>query len=104
MIRRVDGKLEYNCTIEDTQLDFHGEIVVSEIMNSNMLDMVRGLSFLEMTLMKVEYMFFNDYINPVDEGLVAFEYPREVEFLDEIPKTVGGKTDRKKLKDMAGVE
>jgi len=25
-------------------------------------------------------------------------------FLDEIPKTVGGKTDRKKLKDMAGVE
>jgi hypothetical protein len=23
--------------------------------------------------------------------------------LDEIPKTVGGKTDRKKLKEMAGV-
>jgi acetyl-CoA synthetase len=40
----------------------------------------------------------------VKEELGKFEYPREVEFLDEIPKTVGGKTDRKKLKDMAGIE
>ena len=39
----------------------------------------------------------------VKDQLGKFEYPREVEFLDEIPKTVGGKTDRKKLKDMAGV-
>jgi len=40
----------------------------------------------------------------VKDQLGKFEYPREVMFLDEIPKTVGGKTDRKKLKDMAGVE
>jgi acetyl-CoA synthetase len=40
----------------------------------------------------------------VKDQLGKFEYPREVMFLDEIPKTVGGKTDRKRLKDMAGVE
>ena len=38
----------------------------------------------------------------VKERLGKFEYPREIEFLDEIPKTVGGKTDRKALKIMAG--
>jgi len=38
----------------------------------------------------------------VKEQLGKFEYPREVEFLDAIPKTVGGKTDRKKLKELAG--
>jgi len=39
----------------------------------------------------------------VKERLGKFEYPRQVEFLDTIPKTVGGKIDRKKLKEMAGV-
>jgi acetyl-CoA synthetase len=39
----------------------------------------------------------------VKEKLGKFEYPRQVEFLDAIPKTVGGKIDRKRLKEMAGV-
>ncbi len=39
----------------------------------------------------------------VKDQLGKFEYPREIAFLDAIPKTVGGKTDRKKLKQMAGV-
>lgn len=39
----------------------------------------------------------------VKTQLGKFEYPRLVEFVDEIPKTEGGKTDRKKLKQMAGV-
>ena len=39
----------------------------------------------------------------VKERLGKFEYPRQVEFLDTIPKTVGGKIDRKRLKEMAGV-
>ena len=37
------------------------------------------------------------------ERLGKFEYPREVEFIQSIPKTPGGKVDRKALKDMAGV-
>lgn len=39
----------------------------------------------------------------VKQNLGKFEYPRQIEFLDTIPKTVGGKIDRKKLKEMAGV-
>jgi acetyl-CoA synthetase len=39
----------------------------------------------------------------VKERLGKFEYPRQIEFLDTIPKTVGGKIDRKSLKEMAGV-
>jgi len=39
----------------------------------------------------------------VKEHLGKFEYPRQIEFLDAIPKTEGGKTDRRKLKQMAGV-
>ncbi|RLC28297.1 MAG: acetate--CoA ligase [Deltaproteobacteria bacterium] len=46
----------------------------------------------------------NELKQYVKDQLGKFEYPREVMFLDEIPKTVGGKTDRKKLKEMAGVE
>lgn len=40
----------------------------------------------------------------VKEGLGKFEYPRQIEFLDTIPKTMGGKIDRKKLKEMAGMK
>ncbi len=40
----------------------------------------------------------------VKEGLGKFEYPRQIEFLDTIPKTMGGKIDRKKLKEMADVK
>lgn len=36
------------------------------------------------------------------ERLGKFEYPREVEFIGAIPKTPGGKIDRKALKDLAG--
>ncbi len=39
----------------------------------------------------------------VKAQLGKFEYPRLIEFVDEIPKTEGGKTDRKKLKQIAGV-
>ena len=39
----------------------------------------------------------------VKTQLGKFEYPRVIEFVDEMPKTEGGKTDRKKLKQMAGV-
>ena len=39
--------------------------------------------------------------NYVKEQLGKFEYPRLIEFLEEIPKTEGGKIDRKKLKEMA---
>ncbi|MBU1451330.1 MAG: acyl-CoA synthetase [Proteobacteria bacterium] len=38
----------------------------------------------------------------VKEQLGKFEYPRLIEFLDEIPKTEGGKIDRKKLRQMTG--
>ncbi len=41
--------------------------------------------------------------NFVKEHLGKFEYPRQIEFLEAIPKTEGGKTDRRKLKEMAGV-
>jgi len=33
--------------------------------------------------------------------LSKHEYPREIEFVDDIPKTEGGKTDRKKIKAWA---
>lgn len=39
----------------------------------------------------------------VKTQLGKFEYPRLIEFVKEMPKTEGGKTDRKKLKQMAGV-
>ena len=39
----------------------------------------------------------------VKERLGKFEYPRQIEFLESIPKTGGAKIDRKKLKEMAGV-
>lgn len=39
----------------------------------------------------------------VKENLGRFEYPRQIEFLHTIPKTVGGKIDRRKLKQMAGL-
>lgn len=38
----------------------------------------------------------------VKERLGKFEYPRQIEFLETIPKTVGGKIDRKRLKELAG--
>ncbi|MFH1351419.1 MAG: acyl-CoA synthetase [Pseudomonadota bacterium] len=37
------------------------------------------------------------------ERLGKFEYPRQIEFLESIPKTPGGKFDRKALRDMAGI-
>jgi acetyl-CoA synthetase len=39
----------------------------------------------------------------VKERLGRFEYPRQIEFIETIPKTEGGKIDRKRLKAMAGV-
>src|SRR5699024_4275888 len=38
--------------------------------------------------------------NHVREELSAHEYPREVEFVDELPKTVTGKIRRTELRDM----
>ncbi|MDO8785531.1 MAG: hypothetical protein Q7J12_04870 [Syntrophales bacterium] len=35
----------------------------------------------------------------VKERLSKHEYPRAIEFVDEIPKSAGGKIDRKKIKD-----
>jgi acetyl-CoA synthetase len=37
----------------------------------------------------------------VKERLSKHEYPRAIEFLNEIPKTTGGKIDRKKIKEWA---
>jgi acetyl-CoA synthetase len=39
----------------------------------------------------------------VRERLGAYEYPREVAFLDELPKTATGKVRRVSLRDMAGL-
>ena len=33
------------------------------------------------------------------DRLAAYKYPRQVEFLDEIPKTVSGKLLRRELRD-----
>ena len=35
------------------------------------------------------------------ERMAAYKYPRPVEFLDEIPKTVSGKLLRRELRDRA---
>ncbi|MDO8785624.1 MAG: acyl-CoA synthetase [Syntrophales bacterium] len=40
----------------------------------------------------------------VKERLGKFEYPRQIHFLDNIPKAESGKVDRKKLKEMAAAE
>lgn len=40
----------------------------------------------------------------VKERLAAYEYPREVEFIDELPKTETGKVRRASLRDREGIE
>ncbi len=40
----------------------------------------------------------------VKERLAAYEYPREVEFVDELPKTETGKVRRASLRDREGIE
>ena len=35
------------------------------------------------------------------EQMAAYKYPRQVEFLDELPKTVSGKLLRRELRDRA---
>ncbi|KXA94018.1 AMP-dependent synthetase [candidate division MSBL1 archaeon SCGC-AAA259E22] len=40
----------------------------------------------------------------VRERLAAYEYPREIEFIDELPKTTTGKIRRKSLRKLEGIE
>jgi long-chain acyl-CoA synthetase len=40
-----------------------------------------------------------DYINFCKENMAAYKYPREVEFIDEVPKTASGKVLRRVLSD-----
>jgi acetyl-CoA synthetase len=40
----------------------------------------------------------------VKERLAAYEYPREVAFIDELPKTETGKVKRTSLRDREGIE
>ncbi|OIN95870.1 MAG: hypothetical protein AUJ48_02410 [Deltaproteobacteria bacterium CG1_02_45_11] len=52
---------------------------------------------------KPDVEFIKELQEFVKARLGKFEYPRQIEFLVDMPKTVGGKTDRKALKIMAGV-
>jgi len=46
----------------------------------------------------------DDVRTHVREELSAHEYPREIEFVDELPKTVTGKIRRTELQDEAEQE
>lgn len=51
---------------------------------------------------KPDEEFVKELQDFVKEHLGRYEYPRQIEFLETIPKTVGGKIDRRILKQMAG--